>query len=82
MAWQNRKQRSLADAMIDHDALKELDEVNELIAWDRIERWRQGIHSRPRGEKAWPPLLMLKAWLRQSGYRLSDPALEKQLARD
>jgi IS5 family transposase len=83
MAWKNLKQRSLADSMmIDHDALKELDEVNEFIDWHRIERLLQDIHSSQRGEKAWPPLLMFKALLLQSWYRLSDPALEKQLARD
>jgi hypothetical protein len=32
MAWKNLKQRSLADSMmIDHDAIKELDEVNQFI---------------------------------------------------
>ena len=83
MAWKNLKQRSLADSMlIDHDTLKELDSVNELIEWDRLERILQGIHASPRGEKAWPPLLMFKALLLQSWYKLSDPALEKQLARD
>ena len=83
MAWKNLKQRSLADSMlIDHDALKELDSVNELIDWGRLERILQGIHASPRGEKAWPPLLMFKALLLQSWYKLSDPALEKQLARD
>ena len=40
------------------------------------------LHSSPRGEKAWPPLMMFKALLLQSGYVLSDPALEKKLARD
>ena len=78
MAWKNLKQPSLADSMmIDHDALKELDEVNEFIDWHRIERLLQGIYSSSRGEKAWPPLLMFKALLLQSWYRLSDPALEK-----
>lgn len=34
MAWKNIKQRSLADSMmIDHDALRELDDVHELITW-------------------------------------------------
>lgn len=83
MAWKNLKQRSLADKMlIDHDALKELDCVNELIDWGRLEQILQGIHASHRGEKAWPPLLMFKALLLQSWYSLSDPALEKQLARD
>jgi transposase, IS5 family len=35
-----------------------------------------------KGEQAWPPLLMFKALLLQSWYGLSDPGLEKQLARD
>jgi len=68
--------------LIDHDALKELDCVNELIDWSSLEWILQGIHGSPRGEKAWPPLLMFKALLLQSWYSLSDPALEKQLARD
>ena len=83
MAWKTLKQRSLADSMlIDHDALKELDCVNELIDWSCLERILQGIHASPCGEKAWPPLLMFKSLLLQSWYTLSDPALEKQLARD
>ncbi len=83
MAWKNLTQRSLADAMlIDHDALKELDGVHELIDWSRLEQQLSGIHSKKQGEKAWPPLIMFKALLLQSWYKLSDPALEKQLARD
>ena len=32
MAWKDLKQRSLADSMlVDHDAVKELDELNALI---------------------------------------------------
>lgn len=83
MAWKNIKQRSLADSMmIDHDALRELDGVNELITWPRIEKLLSDIHSSPKGEKAWPPLMMFKALLLQSWYSLSDPQLEKQIARD
>ena len=41
-----------------------------------------GIHAKKQGEQAWPPLLMFKALLLQSWYGLSDPGLEKQLARD
>jgi IS5 family transposase len=54
----------------------------QLIDWSRIESLLTGLHSSPRGEKAWPPLMMFKALLLQSWYALSDPALEKQLARD
>ena len=83
MAWKNLKQRSLVDSLvITHEAVKELDELNELIDWSGIEQHLANIHSKPRGEKAWPPLLMFKALLLQSWYKLSDPQLEKQLARD
>ena len=83
MAWKNLKQRSLADSLlIDHDALKELDDVHNLIDWSHLERLLSDIHARPKGEKAWPPLMMFKALLLQSWYKLSDPGLEKQLARD
>lgn len=83
MAWKNLQQRSLAESMlIDHEALKELDGVHELIDWKRIESLLSDIHSNAKGEKAWPPLIMFKALLLQSWYALSDPKLEKQLARD
>jgi IS5 family transposase len=83
MAWKNLQQTTLVDAMlIEHDALKELDDVHELIDWSRIENLLASLHSSTRGEKAWPPLMMFKALLLQSWYALSDPALEKQLARD
>ncbi len=83
MAWKNLQQTSFADSMlIDHDALKELDDVHELIEWSRLEKLLADLHSSTRGEKAWPPLMMFKALLLQSWYSLSDPALEKQLARD
>ena len=49
----------------------------QLIDWSRIESLLAGLHSSPRGEKAWPPLMMFKALLLQSWYALSDPALEK-----
>ena len=72
-----------ADTMLfNHEVLNELDGVHELIDWSRLEQCLCGIHTKTRGEKAWPPLMMFKALLLQSWYRLSDPALEKQLARD
>jgi hypothetical protein len=38
MAWKNLQQKTLLDAMlIDHEALKELDDVHEFIDWSRIE---------------------------------------------
>jgi IS5 family transposase len=68
--------------LIDHQALKELANVHELIDWSRIKSLLAQLHSRRRGEKSWPPLMMFKALLLQSWYALSDPALEKQLARN
>lgn len=83
MSWKNLKQHSLADAlMTEHEALTELDDVHELVDWSCIENLLSGIHNKTRGEQAWPPLLIFKAMLLQSWYNLSDPQLEKQLARD
>jgi IS5 family transposase len=53
-----------------------------LLIGQELKIYWPGLHSSPRGEKAWPPLMMFKALLLQSWYALSDPALEKQLARD
>ena len=83
MGWKNTPQLSLADALvITHKAVTELDEVNALIDWKALEALLAGIHRKTRGEKAWPPLILFKALLLQSWYGLSDPQLEKQLARD
>lgn len=83
MAWKNIKQRSFADNLIvNHPAVEELDDVHDLINWTRIESLLSHIHTKVQGEKAWPPLMMYKGLLLQSWYGLSDPALEKQLARD
>ena len=83
MAWKNIKQRSFADDLVTiHSAVEELDEVHDLIDWSRIEKHLSQIHTKVQGEKAWPPLMMYKALLLQVWYGLSDPALEKQLARD
>ena len=83
MSWKSLQQTSLAHGMlVDHAALHELDDVNELIDWSRLEDLLSGIHNRAKGEQAWPPLFMFKALLLQSWYKLSDPGLEKQLARD
>lgn len=83
MAWKNTKQLSLADALASqHAALTALDDVHNLIDWERIEGMLSCIHANKKGEQAWPPLLMFKAMLLQSWYNLSDPKLEEQLARD
>lgn len=83
MSWKSLEQKSFAHSfLVDHDALHELDAVTDLIDWSRITALLSDIHNKAKGEPAWPPLLMFKALLLQNWYKLSDPALEKQLARD
>jgi len=83
MAWKNLNQRTFADELfIEHDAIKELDGLNELIDWHSIERFLSDIHNYPAGNKSWPPVMMFKCLLLQVWYNLSDPAIEKSLARD
>ena len=83
MAWKILKENHpISSKLLEHEALKELDGVQELVDWSRFERLLKDIHSSRKGERAWPPLMMFKALLLQSWYQLSDPALEKQLVRD
>ena len=83
MSWKNLKQASQADALlVEHAALTELDGVHNLIDWQAIAAELADIHVKKRGEQAYPPIIMFKALLLQVWYNLSDPALEKQLARD
>lgn len=83
MSWKNLTQTSLSDALVKHhEALEELDGIDRLIDWKAIGKLMAGIHAKKQGEAAWPPLMMFKALLLQSWYGLSDPGLEKQLARD
>lgn len=83
MAWQNLQQRSLSDLMLkEHKALTKLDEVHSLLYWDLFEAKLTGISNQAIGAKAWSLLIRFKALLLQSWYRLFDPQLEKQLARD
>ena len=83
MAWKNIKQSSLADALlIEHRALTELDDILTLINWQSIEKHLADLHTSRKGERAYPPLMIFKALLLQSWYKLSDPQLEQQLARD
>lgn len=65
-----------------HKALEELDGIHPLIDWKPIEQKLSALHAQKQGEAAWPPLLMFKFLLLQSGYGLSDLGLEKQLAHD
>ena len=57
MAWKNLTQRSLADSLAsEYKAITELDDVHNLIDWQRIEKLLAGIHNKKRGELTWPPL--------------------------
>lgn len=83
MAWKQLNQMTFVDELIhEHEAIKELDEIHELIDWKQIEKRLININNKETGVRAWPPLMMFKILLLQSFYNLSDPACEKQLARD
>jgi len=47
--------------LVEHDALLALHSVRDLVDWHQIEGMLSRIHTKIRGEKAWPPLLMFKA---------------------
>lgn len=83
MAWKQTGQLSLADALLNqHSALTELDDLHDLIDWQRIEHLLRHVHSAASGETSYHPVLMFKVLLLQKLYTLSDPAMEKQLVRD
>ncbi len=83
MAWKNLKLLSLADSLTsEHEALTELDDINEIMDWEVIEHLLGDIHDKRRGNSAWPPVFMFKALLLQSWYNLSDPKLERLPVRD
>jgi IS5 family transposase len=74
---------SLADGLtFEHEALTELNGINELMNWESIKHLVSDLHAKRCGNSAWPPVLMLKALLLQSWYGLSDPKLERLLVRD
>jgi IS5 family transposase len=83
MAWKNIAQRDIADLFTPtHHALEELDTVQALIDWQAVERHLLDIHNKAQGQASYPPLMMFKVMLLQKWYTLSDPKMEKQLARD
>jgi transposase, IS5 family len=83
MARINSNKISLVDAMVsEHTALKVLDEVLEVIDWERIEGMLSCICANKKDEQSWSPLLMFKAMLLQTWYNLSELKLEQQLVRD
>ena len=83
MAWKNLRQQTLSDALISHhEALEELDDVHEIINWSQIEQQLSHLNTSDSGAKSYPPLMMFKIMILQAWYGLSDPQMEKQLARD
>lgn len=83
MAWKNIAQNDLNDILVrPHTAFEELDTVNGLIDWQVIEKHLIEIHNKKQGHEAYPPAMMFKLLLLQIWYNLSDPQMEKQLARD
>ena len=83
MAWKNTEQLTFTDALlVEHDSIKELDSIHELLNWQGIEQILKNIHNNQAGKRAYHPVMMFKCLLLQVWYKLSDPALEKSLARD
>lgn len=83
MAWKNLRQQDLSDALLSHhEALEELDDVHEIINWSQIEQQLSHLNTSELGAKSYPPLMMFKIMILQAWYGLSDPQMEKQLARD
>ena len=53
MAWKNLKQRSSVDHLVtEHEALAELDDVNDFMGWQAIEDLLCDIHAKRRGNSA------------------------------
>ena len=83
MAEKRVGEKTFADMLQSaHASLEELDSLNDLIDWPSIEKVLMSARSSERGAASWPALMMFKALMLQSWYNLSDPQLEKQLARD
>jgi IS5 family transposase len=83
MSWKNLTQKSLTDALISHhSAIEELDAVHDIINWKQIQKPLSSLYQGTRGAPSYPPLMLFKILILQAWYGLSDPAMEKQLARD
>jgi IS5 family transposase len=68
MAWKNLKQLSLADSLTsEHEALTELDGINELMDWEAIEHLLGDIHAKRRGNSAWPLCLCSRRYYCRAG---------------
>lgn len=51
MAWKNNEQHTFADVLfIEHDAIKELDGINDLLNWKAVAKTLKNIHNYKVGE--------------------------------
>lgn len=83
MSWKNLTQNSFSDALTSHhSAIEELDAVHDIINWKQIQKPLSSLYQGKRGAPSYPPLMLFKILILQAWYGLSDPAMEKQLARD
>ena len=72
MAWKDITGRSFADSMtVTHAAIKDLDDLNDLIDGPRAEAHLMDIHGQTSWRESMPPLFMFKALLLQVWYDLT-----------
>ncbi|CAN0473511.1 unnamed protein product, partial [Phaeothamnion confervicola] len=81
MAYREVGQPGFADQLVSQrKGLPEgLKRIAELVDWSSLEKQLGSPHGSAVGEKAYPPLVMLKVLLLQSWYELSDPEMEAAL---
>ena len=67
MSWKNTDQGGLMDYfLIEHEALTKLDDLNQIIDWDKISSKMKLIHNKKAGNSAYPPTMMFKILLLQA----------------
>lgn len=74
---------SLSKAMERNRSLKRLEQINQIIDWQRVDKALAAYYSvgnNKDGADAYPPLMLLKGLLLQKWYKIeSDPELENQI---
>ena len=56
-----------------------LDQLHEVVDWDRLAEVVREVDAAPEGRPSYPPLLMVKVLLLQPWYQASDPEIEAAL---
>ena len=56
-----------------------LDQLHEVVDWERLAAVVGDIYAAPEGRPSYPPLLMVKVLLLQQWYQASDPEIEAAL---